>query len=214
MEQNGNTYTYKTSTVLCTNPTPKETNFNNRKTNKYFNKAEKSEGEASSPKPKRHHHKHSSSTNSLYLFTTYSAGNNNNNNNNNNANNLTSTKKTSYKVPAKLVDEDIDFEEFEKELFVDKPVEKEFNLEVLDTDDNMNYFKLTRYASNTESMLNSVNFELLQQVVNNYELLISLAENKNKFLIDFNAVFSIIEKWFDLTSYSNIYNSEVRLNLN
>jgi hypothetical protein len=161
---------------LLTNFKPKETNFNNKKTNKYFNKDSKS--------GIKRHHKKSGSRNSLYLFNTYTH---------------TSTKKVPYKVPAKLIDDDdIDFD-------IDK-LEKELNFDTLD--DNMLYYKLTRYTSNTESILYTINFELVYEVIKNYEELINLSENRNNFLIEFNTVFTIIEKWFDLSGI--IYNSEVK----
>jgi hypothetical protein len=177
--------------MLCANFKPKETNFNNRKSNKYFTKDEAKVNDAETTPTKRRCHKKSSSRNSIYLFNTC---------------NLSSTKKESYKVPAKLLDEDTEDYEFE----ISEKIEKELCLDNLD-EDNLASYKLTRYTTNTESILQSINFELIYQVLLNYEELLILAENKNKFLVEFNTVFSIVEKWFDLSGC--IYNQEVYLPL-
>lgn len=157
---------------------PHETNFNNTKTNKYFNKNDDStlKDHLLTNNNTIRSHKKSVSKNSLFLFNTI------------NVQILQSTKKISYKVPSKHLDDDID---------ADNSMERQF-------DEEDEFLKKTRYSEKID-----LDFNEYISMINLYERLIDLVRS-DKINVEFNHIFKIIEKWFDLSSQTCLYNLEVR----
>jgi len=162
---------------------PKETNFDNTKTFKYFNKGDDSTlkdylcSYHNTLRSKRSHYK-SLSKNSLNVFNTTTCTT------------LQSTKKISFKVPSKNIDDDV---EYEINLDNDKCIN-------YDEDENGWY----RFTEAIE-----MNFEDHDNTIFIYEQLLFICNDKNIFLSKYNDVFNMIEKLFDLTTFTCILNLDV-----
>ena len=155
---------------------PNETNFNNTKSNKYFNRGDDStlKDYLLTNNNTIKSHKKSLSKNSLFLFNTI------------NTQILQSTKKVSFKVPSKhLEDEFEDDNSFERE-------DEEF-------------FKKTRYSEKFD-----LDFNEYINGLEIYEKLIELSKIVDMTSADLSSAFKTIERWFDLSSQICLYNLEVK----
>jgi hypothetical protein len=154
---------------------PNETNFNNTKTNRYFNKGDDStlKDYLLTNNNTIRTHKKSISKNSLFLFNTI------------NTHTLQSTKKISFKVPSKHLDDEVDSDSsFEK--------------------DDEEFLKKTRYSEKID-----LDFNQYINGIEVYEKLLDVCKIKEMTSSEFSAVFKMIEKWFDLSSQICLYNLEV-----
>jgi hypothetical protein len=212
---------------ILTKLIPNSTNFNNKKTNKYFNKSQttniKKNEEQKEIYPsninkkvfKKHHKKSLSKNNFLYL----------------NKNEIMSTKKHFQKIPAKILQD-----EFETDLNFETTGFNEFYIKNNDNDDkpttntdyllfdennllnkscnnlqneNDSYIKDKLNSTDIESLHLFINYENLYKITKFYSDIVNNLENLNIFQKNFKETFEIIEKWFDMTSSGELYHLEV-----